>query len=76
MSTALLGIWTVYDHPADYPVGFIARLYHGGPGGVVATEHTVTAATLDLLRGQLPAHLHYCLPRHPDDDPKIVESWI
>jgi hypothetical protein len=75
LSTALFGIWTVYDHPADYPDGFIARLHQVFPGLAVATEHTITAATLDQLRGQLPPHLH-CVPRRPADEITIVESWI
>lgn len=76
--SAVLGIWTVYDHPSDYPDGFIARLHEVLPGGVHrATAHTVMAPSLDEVRELLP-HLRYRMriDRHPSDDPVIVESWI
>lgn len=72
---ALLGIWTVYDHPVDYPEGFIARLHQVTARGPVATEHTVKAPTLGEVRARLPAGLAR-LARDPNDDPKIVENWI
>lgn len=71
----VLEIWTVYDRPKDYPDGFIARMYLIYPGFSVASPSTVTGATLAQVRAALPPGL-YCMPRNPNDDPVIVESWI
>jgi hypothetical protein len=68
-------MWTVYDHPTDYPDGFIARLYLAYPGFAVPTPSIVTGSTLAQVRERLPPGL-YCLPRDPNDDPKIIETWI
>jgi hypothetical protein len=71
-----LAMWTVYDHPRDHPDHFVARLaFVSGTGGLVMTETTITAATLEQLRGLLPPGL--CrIARHPDDDANIVEIWL
>lgn len=71
-----LHLWTVYDHPHDFPDLFVARLYVVGSGpNFGATDRIVTGPTLEAVRAQLPAGLHN-LGRQPDDDPKIVETWI
>lgn len=74
--SALLGIWTVYDHPRDYPQGFIARLHEVHPGYEVATDHVITSPTLAAVRAELEA-LHLTrIGRAAGDDPVIVESWL
>jgi hypothetical protein len=66
-----LQIWTVYDHPTDYPTEFVARLWlNDSP----STE-VLRAPTLSTLRSLLPAHL-YCIPRHIHDQPNILEIWL
>lgn len=70
-----LEMWTVYDHPTDYPVGFIARLYLIYNGYAIASPSTVTGSTLDQVRERLPPGL-FRLPRDDNDGPKIVETWI
>lgn len=71
-----LAIWTVYDGPLDYPDLFVVRkwLINGQPepvdSGVVVTGHT-----LQEVRDQLPPGLHR-MPRAPEDDVNIVESWL
>lgn len=74
----VLQMWTVYDHPTDYPHDFVARRWDvggGGGGEPVKTDIVMTAKFLDDLRDMLPPGL-YCLPRLDDDDPKIVETWL
>lgn len=72
-----LSIWTIYDHPLDYPHGFIARRWSITGKGAEATNDVVTADTLVEVRRLLPApHGLFRLPRQDGDDPKIVESWI
>lgn len=66
--------WVIYDHPRDYPLGFIARRWEITPNVLQATGESVKGATLDQVRDQLPRGL--CrLPRFAKDDPFIVEVW-
>jgi len=67
-------IWTVYDHPSDYPDCFVARRFELD----TPTGDVITAPTLAALRAKLEvmADVGYCLPRDPRDDPNIVECWI
>ena len=76
MASDELSIWTVYDHPRDYPDSWVARRSAiSRTVGVVITADMFTADTLDELRALLPPGL-YRLPRYPQDDPKIVEVWL
>ena len=73
-------MWTVYDHPTDYPDCFVARkfLITSG-GGAWATNEIVTATTLAAIRKAVQAvmpHVVDCFPRDESDDPKIVECWL
>jgi hypothetical protein len=70
-----LALWTVYDHPSDFPDRFVARLSLISRTGTVVTNETVSAATLEELRDRLPPGLHR-LDRDPSDDPVIVETWL
>lgn len=70
-----LHVWTVYDHPHDYPNSFVARLFIVRGGADYATNQVIEAATLDELHAQLPPGL-YRMPRDPMDDEKIMEVWI
>ena len=66
-------IWTVYLHPIDYPGQCIARPH--GSKIDVPFKVVLRADTIEQLRASIPRGL-ICLGRDPDDDPKIVESWI
>ena len=54
-SMTALSMWTVYDHPSDYPRGFIARRFEVDGKGSRATRDVLTSDDLDVLRGQLVA---------------------
>jgi len=71
----VLTMWSVYDHPSDYPDAFVARKFEARGGITVATSDMFTAPTLNELRRLLPPGL-VCFPRNPDDDPVIVETWL
>ena len=76
MSAVILSVWTIYDHPSDWPGGFVARRLEARTDHtVVATADAVFAPTLEAVRAKLPQGLD-CVTRCPGDDPKIVESWI
>jgi hypothetical protein len=66
-----LFIWTIYDHPSDFPDKFVARCFHYDK----PTEAFLLADTLDEIRRLIPQGL-YRLDRQPNDDPVIVETWI
>jgi hypothetical protein len=68
---------TIYDHPADCPGDWVARLFLTGSGmsEPMATNIVLRAKTLDELREMLPAGLHR-LPRQAGDMPSIVETWM
>ncbi|WP_155831239.1 hypothetical protein [Hyphomicrobium sp. 802] len=75
LRAGLQPMWTIYERPTDYPNGFIARLFVHGPGIFGPSLETVKGATLQEVRAGLPKGL-FCMPRFPEDDPKIVEVWI
>lgn len=66
-----IALWVVYDHPKDMPEFFVARKWLTDQ----PTEVTFKADSLEALRNLLPHGLHR-LPRHMNDDPKIVEVWL
>ena len=68
-------MWTIYDHPTDFPMEFVARkvtVTHMGP---IPSDELITGGTLEEVRDQLPPGL-WCQPCDPDDDPCIVETWF
>lgn len=70
-----LVMYTVYEHPRDYPDEFVIRRCAIGPG-TITPDRTLFARgpTLESVRDQLPRGL-VCLRRLPDDEPQIVEVW-
>jgi hypothetical protein len=72
-----LPMWIVYDHPLDYPDGFIARLWVSLPQPAPTTE-TLTASTLEELRNKIRKRAPWMslLTRRPEDEPQVVEVWL
>lgn len=75
MSDRELLFWTVYDHPLDFPEAFVVRAHRVTAGRSEPTDKIFVAPTLEEVRTLVPPGLHR-LNRRPDDDPKIVETWI
>jgi len=71
MTSEGLSIWVIYDHPTDFPDRYVARRFQNDR----PTAQFVEGATLDEVREKLPFGLAQ-FPRHPQDDPKIVETWF
>jgi hypothetical protein len=72
-----LSMWTVYDHPLDYPDSFVARLHEVDAEGSRPTANIIVSPSLVMLREILLVQLNLtCLARDPSDDAKIVETWI
>ena len=70
-----LSLWTIYDHPKDYPDHFVAQKWVIENGQKKWTDRILLHTSLEGLRAQLPIGL-YCLPRQEEDDPIIVETWV
>ena len=73
-----LRIWTVYDHPSDFPGGFIARMSEvSSKAGVRPTANVLMSTDLEVLRAILLDDLRLTrIERDPRDDAKIVEIWV
>ena len=73
-----LSMWTVYDHPLDYPDSYVARLFEiTGNGETQITENIIITPDLDLLRHIMIDDLHLTvMDRFPTDDLKIIEVWL
>jgi hypothetical protein len=72
----LLSIWTIYDHPSDYPSLFVARRFVVDASGPQATTEHIGWHDLDELRAMMMGAGLTVLTRSPGDDPKIIESWL
>jgi hypothetical protein len=67
-----LYLWVVYDHPRDHPEYFVARLWDGDK----ATDFAMLCPELRPLQQRLEQQGLVRMPRAPDDDPAILESWL
>ena len=66
-------MWTVYDHPRDQPDKFVVRMFYGE----VWTPIGFLFDTLDEARSWVQYNGGCVrIPRSPDDDPVIVETWL
>ena len=74
---SVLSLWTVYDHPLDYPDKFVARRFDVDKDGSKPTPSLLVSSDLDALREVLQFEMHLtCMVRDPSDDPKILETWL
>jgi len=69
-------MWTVYDHPRDFPKSFVARKFSVTAAGAAATSDVIISPDLTALRELMAVKGLTCLTRHPSDDPVIVETWL
>jgi hypothetical protein len=73
----VLPLWTVYDHPRDYPEVYVARMSVVLSGGTCRiTDEVILSGNLQLVRNALHAKGLVPIERDPRDDPKIIEVWI
>jgi hypothetical protein len=73
-----LPMWTIYDHPSDFPQSWVARLFYALPQPS-ATDQVLKADTLDALVAQIPGIADgrwTWLERLPADDPKIHGVFV
>jgi hypothetical protein len=74
-SLLTLPMWVIYDHPSDYPEGFLARLWETLPGPT-PTTCVATSAEAEALRVELQAAGFVKCERSADDEPQIMEIWL
>jgi hypothetical protein len=71
-----LPMWTVYDHPGDFPDCYVARKFMAFAHGAVATDDIIACEDLTAIREVLAVKGLTPLMRNHDDDPKIIETWV
>ena len=71
-----LNIWTVYDHPTDFPNSYVARRFEVRAGGSFVTGDIVQSDALSIIRKSFRQCGMACLTRAESDDPKILECWL
>jgi len=76
VSRPALEIWTIFDHPKDFPDYFVARLTNVTSAGPEVTEMVLHSADLEELRGIMMRQGLTRIPRFKDDSPQIVEVWL
>jgi hypothetical protein len=69
-------VWTVYDHPADFPAVYVAREWRMRDGLPMPSGLTLTHVDIEVLRKELAAMGLVRLERAEDDDPVIMETWL
>ena len=75
MKIGALPVWTIYDHPADFPDTFIARLHISCKDGIMAAPEALVA-DLETLRAIMHDAGLTCVCRQEGDPPVIVETWL
>lgn len=65
--------FTIYDKPADFPMGMVVREWIVSAAGP-QPGRAWHVPTLERARALVPPGM-YNLGRMPDDDPTIVETW-
>ena len=71
-------IVTVYDHPKDFPHGYVARMHisaNSGKTTYVPPTIYIGRETLDEVRAAIPPDMVKMI-RHPQDDPVILETYV
>lgn len=69
-----LVMFTIYDHPRDHPNSWVVRRWVVRRLACRPDEMRL-AGSLEEARDLLPPGVTR-LPRGPDDDPRIVETWL
>lgn len=66
-------MWTVYDRPKEHPDSYVVRLWWGE----TPEEHAWVFDTLIEARFMIEnAGGCFCIPREPNDDPAVLETWL
>jgi len=70
-------LYTIYDHPKDFPHHYVVRPHAVTPGDVMPHGFSCLYNTLEEARADcIDNGADTCLMREPDDDPVIIETWL
>jgi hypothetical protein len=72
----ILYLYTVYDHPKDYPNHFVARRFEVSGDAAGATSDMQLFDSLEEVRKLFQSWGLFCLGRSRMDEPQIVETWV
>lgn len=64
--------WVIYDHPADFPDVFVARLFDGED----PTVEIMVCPDLETIRDELHRRGFIPFARVDEDPPAVVETWL
>jgi hypothetical protein len=73
---ATLKIYTIYEHPKDFPDHFVLRGFTITKDKPIPDKDPLLFKTLEMARKLLEGSGKTRLARNPSDDPCIVESWL
>lgn len=72
-----LVMWTIYDHPSDWPDWIVARAWYCDKGPEpVPGDRLLMNKDIDKMRALMVDMGLVCLGRNEGDDPAVVETWI
>ena len=73
-----LKMWTIYDHPKDYPNFFVARMFYICPikNEPLPSNLIYLSSDLKTLQKRMQSLFLTCISRHDTDDPTIIETWL
>ena len=72
----MLSVWTVYDHPKDFPHNYVARRFEISGGKPRVTDDFIVCPDVDAIRRIMLDNGLYRFERSEGDDSKIIESWM
>jgi hypothetical protein len=71
-----LSVWTVYDHPTDFPDDYVARRHVATSKGSGPTGDIMRSQSLEAIRVELERMGLIRFDRAPEDHPHIIETWL
>lgn len=79
MPRTVFHTWTIYNSPSDFQGLFVARRFENA----AATADHYSHIDVEIVRNWIfeqaikcQQGLPHCIPRSPEDDPVIVETWL
>ena len=72
----ILSIWTVFDHPSDFPHTFVARRFEAGKGTSGGPTDDVITGDLAMIRTSMEMCGLFRMQRAPIDPLNVIETWM
>ncbi len=73
-----LPIYTIYDHPTDYPEHFVVRrAVINNEGNIIPDEKLhLQTNSLEMIHAIMQSDGLVFMGKHPNDDEKIIGTYI